>query len=339
MPTREPKPDALIIGAPKAGTSALHAALARHPQVYASAVKEPKYYLCTDAPPPAYVGPGDAHSQQEWVWRAEDYAALFEPAPPGAVRLESTPFYLYLRSARRRIAEELPDARFVVIVRDPVDRAYSNWMHLYVDGLEPEADFVAACHAEEDRIRAGWAPFWHYRRMGRYGEQLADLFTHVERERVLVLRYFQLVSKPAETLDTVARFLGIDEGLVGTVPARQLPRLRPCRAPYGGPEPGHPAGRGRRGVRPAPGLAPGEPAADPCPAARRSRPPAEAHAPAARGAAVGLHRRHRRARGGAGPVVRRLALGRGPWVVHRTGRSDLLTLQEGERYVRRSSGT
>jgi hypothetical protein len=218
MSTRESRPDALIIGAPKAGTSALHAALARHPQVYASVVKEPKHYMCTDAPPPAYVGPGDAHSQQEWVWRADDYAALFEPAPAGSVRLESTPFYLYLRSARRRIAEELPDAKLVVIVRDPVDRAYSNWTHLYVDGLEPEADFVAACRAEEERVRAGWAPFWHYRRMGRYGEQLADLFDHVDRDRVLVLRYFQLVSEPAKTLDTVAAFLGIEQGLVGSVP-------------------------------------------------------------------------------------------------------------------------
>ncbi|SDV04484.1 Sulfotransferase family protein [Microlunatus sagamiharensis] len=217
MVTRELRPDALVIGAPKAGTSALHAALARHPQVYASPVKEPKHYLCTDAPPPAYVGPGDAHSQQEWVWRPADYAALFDAAPAGSVRLESTPFYLYARSARRRIAEELPNARLIVVVRDPVDRAYSNWTHLYVDGLEPEADFVAACRAEEERVDAGWAPFWHYRRMGRYGEQLADLFAHVERERVLVLRYRQLVDAPAETLNTVARFLGVEEGRVASV--------------------------------------------------------------------------------------------------------------------------
>src|SRR3954469_20783608 len=98
MSTRESRPDALIIGAPKAGTSALHAAMARHPQVYASVVKEPKYFLCTDAPPPAYRGPGDAHSQQEWVWRRSDYQTLFAPAPAGALRLESTPFYLYQRS-------------------------------------------------------------------------------------------------------------------------------------------------------------------------------------------------------------------------------------------------
>jgi hypothetical protein len=228
MRTREPRPDALIIGAPKAGTSALHAALARHPDVFASPIKEPKYYMCTDAPPPAYCGPGDAHSQQEWVWRAEDYAALFAGAGQHTLRLESTPFYLYLPHARTRMAQELPDARFVVVVRDPVDRAYSNWMHLWVDGLEPEGDFRTAFRAEDDRIAAGWAPFWHYRRMGRYGEQLADLFLRVERERVLVLRYRQLVEQPAATLDRVCAFLGLDTGRVDAIPHdNSRPFVRP----------------------------------------------------------------------------------------------------------------
>ena len=218
MRARELLPDALIIGAPKAGTSALHAALSQHPQVYASRVKEPKYYMCCDAPPPAYRGPGDPHSQQECVWRREDYLALFEAAPPNSVRLESTPFYLYLPSARRRIAEELPQAKLIVIVRDPIDRAYSNWMHLWVDGLEPIADFAEAWHAEDSRIAAGWAPFWHYRQLGRYGQQLDDLLNRVDRDRVLVLRYWQLVSQPTETLNRVARFLGIAEDRVSAVP-------------------------------------------------------------------------------------------------------------------------
>lgn len=59
------------------------------------------YYLCGDAPPPAYRGPGKAHSQQEWVWRRRDYEALFAGAPAGSVRLESTPFYLYSPDASR----------------------------------------------------------------------------------------------------------------------------------------------------------------------------------------------------------------------------------------------
>ncbi len=218
MSARESRPDVLILGAPKAGTTALHAALARHPQVYASPVKEPKYYLCCDAPPPAYSGPGDAHSRREWIWRRDDYAALFAAAPPSALRLESTPFYLYAASARRRIAAELPEAKLIVVVRDPIDRAYSNWMHLWVDGLEPIADFVDAWHAEDERVAAGWAPFWHYRRLGRYGEQLSDLLSRVDGERVLVLRYWQLVSQPAATLNRVASFLGIAEDQITTVP-------------------------------------------------------------------------------------------------------------------------
>jgi hypothetical protein len=218
MSGRECRPDALIMGAPKAGTSALHAALTQHPQVYASPVKEPKYYMCWDAPPPAYRGPGDAHSNREWIWRREEYQTLFRGAPEQSVRLESTPFYLYLRGARRRIAEELPETKLIIVVRDPVDRAYSNWMHLWVDGLEPISDFVDAWHAEDRRVAAGWAPFWHYRRLGRYGEQLADLLGGVERDRVFVLRYWQLVSQPKETLNHVARFLGIAEDQVATIP-------------------------------------------------------------------------------------------------------------------------
>ena len=252
MSTRELRPDALIIGAPKAGTSALHAALAVHPQVYASPVKEPKYYLCGDAPPPAYCGPGDAHSQQEWVWRRRDYDALFAGAPAGSVRLESTPFYLYRADARRRIAEELPEAKLVVVVRDPIDRAYSNWTHLWADGLEPEADFVRAWRSEDRRVDAGWAPFWHYRRLGRYGEQLADLLARVERERVLVLRYRQLVSEPVDTLNRVSTFLGIGRDLIGAVPPdnsrgfvepglrsavlRRLVRAGACAGAYAPPE-------------------------------------------------------------------------------------------------------
>ena len=58
---RQPRPDFLIIGAPKAGTTALHAALTQHPQVFTTRPKESKYWLCGDAPPPHYAGPGDRH--------------------------------------------------------------------------------------------------------------------------------------------------------------------------------------------------------------------------------------------------------------------------------------
>jgi hypothetical protein len=212
-------PDFLLVGAPKAGTTALHAALAQHPELFLSSPKEPKYYLCGDSPPPAYRGPGDAHSNREWIWQRQRYLDLFAEAGDDQQAGESTPFYLYHRDARRRIAADLPSARLIAVLRDPVDRAYSNWMHLWADGLEQCADVVEACDRESERVEAGWAPFWHYRGLGMYGRQLADLFEHFPREQVLVLRYRQLVDQPHETLDQVCRFLGVSQGVVTSIPA------------------------------------------------------------------------------------------------------------------------
>ena len=217
-------PHFVIAGAPKAGTTALHAALATHPQLYLSPVKEPKYYLTGGRPPArsGHRGPGDAHSAREWVWRREDYLALFDDAPADAVVGESTPFYLYDREAHARLAEDVPGVKVIAVVRDPVDRAWSNWVHLRADGLEPEADFLTAVRREPERIADGWAPFWHYRGLGRYGEQLRDIHRHLPREQVLVLRYRELVDTPRELLDRVSRFLGVEPGLAHTVPPENV---------------------------------------------------------------------------------------------------------------------
>lgn len=202
-------PDFFIIGAPKAGTTALHAALHRHEQLFLSPVKEPKFFLCGEAPPPLWTGPGDAHSRREWVWRRADYLSLFDTAPAHALRGESTPLYLADPRAIEHLHAVAPAARLIVILRDPVDRAYSNWMHLWSDGLEPEADFLQAVAAEEQRREAGWAPFWRYRGQGLYGQQLQTLYRYFPREQVLLLRYRDLVDEPASTLGSVWRFLDV----------------------------------------------------------------------------------------------------------------------------------
>jgi hypothetical protein len=214
-------PDFCLIGAPKAGTTALHAALAGHPQLYMSAVKEPKYFLC-DGQPPRQNGPGDAHSAREWVWRLEDYEALFDAAPEGTRRGESTPLYLADPAAHERMHMLIPDAKLIVTVRDPVDRAYSNWTHLWSDGLEPIGDFITACGEEEARVAAGWAPFWQYVGLGRYGEQLQNLYRWYPREQVHVLRYKELVDAPQETLNRICAFLGIDPDVVVELPNQNV---------------------------------------------------------------------------------------------------------------------
>jgi hypothetical protein len=215
-------PDFLLLGAPKCGTSALHAALATHPDLYLSDPKEPKFFLTDGPPPDTGGGPGDVPTWGEHVWRRDEYEALFSDADPDQLCGESTVFYLYDRAAQRRIQAMIPDARLIAVLRDPVERAHSNWAHLRGAGLEPEADFLSALDREPGRIDAGWAHFWHYAAQGRYGEQLDHLFTLFDRDRVLLLRYAELRDTPLWAADRVCEFLGVPTGRIGGVGRRNV---------------------------------------------------------------------------------------------------------------------
>ncbi|MBV9487001.1 MAG: sulfotransferase [Frankiaceae bacterium] len=215
-------PDFLLIGAPKAGTTALHVALSRHPDLFLSAIKEPKFFLTDEEPPVARGGPGDARTIREQIWRRRDYEALFDGAPAHAKKGESTTLYLRDWKAHRRIHRLIPQAKLVAVLRDPVERAHSNWTHLRSAGLEPESDFVTACHLEAERKAKGWAPFWYYLEQGRYGDHLEHLLSVFPKEQVLVLLYRDYREHPIETVDTVCRFLGVAEGLVTDVPTENL---------------------------------------------------------------------------------------------------------------------
>jgi hypothetical protein len=215
-------PNFLLIGAPKAGTTALHVALSHHPRLYLSPIKEPKYFLTDDSPPQAIGGPGDVRTFRAQVWRRVDYEKLFNAAPAGALRGESTTLYLRDRDAHRRIRAVVPDAKLIAVLRDPVDRAHSNWTHLRSAGLEPESDFVRACDLEPERVAKGWAPFWRYIEQGRYGEQLEHLYTLFPKKQVLVLLYRDYREHQVATVDQVCEFLGVETGRVAAVPAENL---------------------------------------------------------------------------------------------------------------------
>jgi hypothetical protein len=214
-------PDFFIAGVPKAGTTALHTALAWHPSLYMSPVKEPKFFL-TDGPPPTEGGPGDVKTYREHIWRRSEYEALFDAAPPGALKGESTPFYLYNHGAQLRIKADIPDAKLIVVLRDPIERAHSNWAHMWSAGLDPSGDFLDACAREAERAEAGWADFWRYTGLGMYGEQLQHLYTIFPREQVVVFRYRDLLSDPVTALDGVCAFLGVRTGVLTGLPRENV---------------------------------------------------------------------------------------------------------------------
>ena len=198
------------------------------------------------------------------------------------------------------------EARLIAVIRDPVDRAYSNWSHLWSHGYEPVGDFVEAVELEPERIADGWAPFWRYVDLGRYGRQLQHLYEHFPREQVLVLRYRELVDEPESTLTRIATFVGLDPDGLDGVPAENVqgwaaPSLanRTLRQVV---QTGAWAGQ----VGATTGLAGGR-ASAPRPAAAGQRSPAHALARGAHDGAAALRGRHRTARRGDRAGLRRLA--------------------------------
>ena len=155
-------PDFVVLGAAKAGTTSLAAALAEHPGVFLPDCPEPGWLAWDGGAPrrwPADV-PADVPIRSQAA-----YEALFEAAPPQAVAGDISPLYLESVHAPRRLAEELPGALLVATLRDPADRAWSSyWMHRQA-GLESRAP-EEAFGPDEHRVQVG-----HYaRNLQPFGE-------------------------------------------------------------------------------------------------------------------------------------------------------------------------
>ena len=201
-------PDLLIIGTAKAGTTALFGALSQHPRVFAPPVKEP-LFLAYAGNPPHFAGPAGDRLSHRVISDLPTYQALFDGCPPDAMAFEATPEYLYSRTAPMAALEYVPDARLVAVIRHPVERAFSHYLHLLHEGLET-LSFEAAWAAEEERIASGWAPVWHYRARGFYGEQLRRWLDVFPAEQMLVLLYEEWLESPGATLDRICAHARIE---------------------------------------------------------------------------------------------------------------------------------
>ena len=209
------RPNFLIIGAPRSGTTALYEGLAQHPDIFMSPRKEPWFAGFTGDPGP-WRGPRDAQPVRSW----EEYDRLFADAKGERAVGEASTLYLYAPQAPRRIQESLPEVRLIAILRNPVERAYSNFLEHVQEGRETELDFARALEAESARLARGWAPSWAYAGLGFYGEQLARYFAAFPRERLLVLLHDELRQERAAVYRRIFRFLGVDEAFAPALPPR-----------------------------------------------------------------------------------------------------------------------
>ena len=204
-----PLPNFLMIGAAKAGTSSLFSYLGQHPDVFISGTKEPNYFAVAGTRV-NYAGPGDRIVNQTSVTDLARYEALFHSVRGESAVGEASTLYLYLPAAAAHIRRMLPGARLIAILREPVDRAYSSYLHMTRDGREPLASFEAALADENARVEANWEPLWYYSRLGFYYGQLRRYYDLFPPEQIRVCLYEDFDQNPGEVVRSLFAFLGVD---------------------------------------------------------------------------------------------------------------------------------
>ena len=205
-----PLPTMLVAGVQKSGTGTMRTALGLHPQILMTRQKELHFF--------------DRHFDRGVEW----YESQFTPNRRQIQFGEATPDYLYDREARERMAATLPDAKFIVILRDPVDRAYSHFWHTGRKGWEDKT-FEEALELEPERIATPVLEErsrYSYVDRGRYIDQLVDLAARHDRSLIHVVLLDDLKVDQAAALETLFKFLDVDPEPALSMPQQWRNRSR-----------------------------------------------------------------------------------------------------------------
>jgi hypothetical protein len=199
--TLQPKPNLFIIGAMKCGTTSLHAYLSEHPGIFMCEPKEPSYFLERDQLRVWYPS-----MEEAGYWRSEDhYLQLFADAGDRPVIGESSTSYTKLPQIPGvvdRLYRFNPEARFIYVMRDPVERTISHYWHM-VRNRDERRDMLTAIREEP-----------HFRDVSHYAMQLVPYIERWGRERILTFTTEALSEDPRRVVRTVFQWLGVDGDFV-----------------------------------------------------------------------------------------------------------------------------
>lgn len=199
-----PRPNFFIVGAPRCGTTAMYEYLRHHPQVFMPYRKEPVYF-------------GSDLAKRAPVLDERGYLALFDRADGAAAVGEATVWYLYAETAPAEINAFAPDARIIIMLRNPIDMIHSLHRHWLWSASEDIVDFGEAVAAEPDRAAGRRLPPQVEQPIGLRYTWLGKYTPHVQRyleefgpERVLILIYDDLAQDGRRVGRQTLSFLGVD---------------------------------------------------------------------------------------------------------------------------------
>lgn len=206
-------PNFFIIGSPRAGTTSLHRYLGQHPEIFMSPVKEPRFYN-RDSPA--------IRQRAQMISDPAAYEGLFDGVRGETAVGEATPTYLTTRAVPERIRADVPDARFVISLRQPAERAFAAFTGRRREGQETRTCFMDALRDEERRqLDPGEpAPILQQGYCGRHLQQWLRVF---DRDRFRWHLFEDFTSDPKHTVIGIFEFLGVDASFEPDVSVRHNP--------------------------------------------------------------------------------------------------------------------
>jgi len=212
-----PPPDFVIVGAQRCGTTSLFRALNKHPAMMPNVINAKGIHYF------------DTSYHRDLAWYLAHFPTHVERKSHAdkvghkAIVGEASPYYLYHPAGAERMARAIPDAKIIVLLRDPVKRAISHHLHMVFEGHEPIEDIDQALDMESSRLEgieqhlltepsfvSRSHQHYSYTERGHYARQLEKFFEHYDRNNVLVMTTDKLISDSQSSLSTIQSFIGLE---------------------------------------------------------------------------------------------------------------------------------
>ena len=245
---REPAlPNFFIVGTGKAGTTSLYHYLRQHPQIYMSPIKEPCYFASEiraenltathlrhirwlSRKLPERLADGKPVKPLGWlVSEWDEYMRLFQNVQAETAIGEASAAYLWSETAAENIASRIPDAKIVMILRDPSERAYSQYLHQLAVGLTRSTfrEHIEKCMRNEDRKLGACYPLLE---VGLYHHQVKRYLERFSRNNIRIYWYEEAWGQPDRFLADLFEFLNVDTTFCPDISRRSLERRAPRSA-------------------------------------------------------------------------------------------------------------
>lgn len=208
-------PNFLVVGAEKCGTTSLYQYLKQHPDIYLPAKKELHYFSYEDIKKIS-ADPGGQNVLTHACATRDEYESFYRGIGTPVAVGEVSPSYFYFSHVSQKIHFELGNPKIIIMLRSPIQKAYSQYMHLVRDNRE-HLPFFDALMAEDQRIAAGWGPLWRYTESCLYSARVTKYLELFGKGRVKIGLFEQFSKHPQAFVKDLCAFLGVAcDGRIGT---------------------------------------------------------------------------------------------------------------------------